>query len=267
MSFTDYYNHLKENPNNISFWYPKIKDCGIPTPKTYIIDIPEEVLIACFMDGDQKQNMDIVYNWVKNELMTAIPEDLRGLLFIKNGAFSNKFDFNTACVRYSSLDIARSIIEINYASLMLETGGNTELAIRERILNQKEDVPCIYNGMPLRNEYRVFYNFDTKKALYVVNYWDWDYCYDAISRNMSDKIIYESYYGRLKEHYETNKDKVMQYVEEHMQTVTGLDGIWSIDIMEANNNLWLIDMALGYRSAYWDPVKAGLQEEDNGQNK
>jgi hypothetical protein len=44
-----------------------------------------------------------------------------------------------------------------------------------------------------------------------------------------------------------------------MQNVTGLEGIWSIDIMEADGNLWLIDMALGHRSAYWDPVLAGIE--------
>jgi hypothetical protein len=259
MSFTDYYNSLKDNQNNISFWYPKIKDCGILTPNTYIAEVPEEVVKACFMEGDQQKNMDTVYEWVKNELMPAIPKELRGLLFIKNGAYSNKFDFNTACARYSALDIARSIIEINYASLMFETGGNTEIAIRERIMHYENVDPCIYNGMPLRNEYRIFYNFDTKSALYVVNYWDWKYCYDSISRNITDKIVYESHYGRLQEHYDENKNKIMQYVEEHMQNVTGLEGIWSIDIMEANGNLWLIDMAIGHRSAYWNSVLAGVE--------
>ena len=149
MSFTDYYNYLKKNPNNISFWYPKIKDCGIPTPLTYIVEVPEKVLMACFMEGNIQDNIDTVYDWVKTELMPNIPDDLHGLLFIKNGAFSNKFDFNTACVRFNSMDITRSIIEINYASLMFETGGNTELAIRERILHRDDVTPCIYNGMPL----------------------------------------------------------------------------------------------------------------------
>jgi hypothetical protein len=259
MNFTDYYNGFKDNPNNISFWYPKIKDCGILTPNTYITDIPEEVLKACFMEGNQQECIDTVYNWVKNELMPNLPNELRGLLFIKNGAFSNKFDFNTACARYSALDIARSIIEINYASLMFETGGNAEIAIRERIVSNEYFVPCIYNGMPFQNEYRIFYNFDTKKALYIVNYWDWKYCYDAISRNITDKLVYECYYGRIQEHFEENRIRIMQYVEEHMQNVTGLEGIWSIDIMEANGNLWLIDMALGHCSAYWDPVLAGIE--------
>jgi hypothetical protein len=259
MSFTEYFNSFKENPNNISFWFPKVKDCGIRVPETYITEIPEDVFKACFMDHPL-EDTDTVYKWVKDELMPAIPETLRGLLFIKNGAYSNKFDFNTACVRYTALDIARSIIEINYASLMLGTGGNSEIAIRERIMHYDTITPCIYHDMPLQNEYRVFYDFDKKKALYVVNYWDWGYCHDAIARNISDKIVYEHYYGRLLENYEATKDSVMELVENHMQNVE-LTGIWSVDIMQANGDFWLIDMAVGHRSAYWDPVKAGVTNE------
>ena len=256
--FTDYYNSLKENPNNISYWYPKIKDCGMLVPETLIVTIPEDIVIAFFMEGDVQANQDKVYEWVKTAIMPALPSSLRGLIFMKNGAFSNKFDFNTCAIRANALEITRNLIEINYTSLMFDTGGNTEVAIRERILSNS-NIPCIYHGMPLNNEYRVFYDFDSKKALYSVNYWDWGYCHDAISRNLSDKLIYECYYGRLLKHYEEMKDNVMQLVEEHMQNVTGLDGIWSIDIMEANGQMYLIDMALGENSAYWDPVLAGVE--------
>ena len=39
-----------------------------------------------------------------------------------------------------------------------------------------------------------------------------------------------------------------------------LSGIWSVDILEDEcHDFWLIDMALGHRSAYWNPEKAGVQ--------
>ena len=50
----------------------------------------------------------------------------------------------------------------------------------------------------------------------------------------------------------------MKLVEEHMKDVN-LSGIWSVDILEdEQGEFWLIDMALGYRSAYWNPEKAGV---------
>ena len=60
-------------------------------------------------------------------------------------------------------------------------------------------------------------------------------------------------YPELAFQYAKNKDNVMEYVDKHMKNVKDLDGIWSVDILETENNeLWLIDMAEGHRSAYWD---------------
>ena len=254
----EYYNDLKQDVHNVSYWFPKVANCGIKVPKTFVKEIPVELFGHLFIDHP-KEDIDCIYNWVKNELIPSIPNELRGLIFIKNGAFSNKFDFSTCSIRCNPLEIARSIAEINYASLMFDTGGNTEIVIRERIPFDERITPTIYHGMPLRNEYRVFYDFDNRKALYIANYWDWNYCHDAISHNVTDKIVYEKVYNRLAEHYVQNREKVMAMVEEHMKDVE-LSGIWSVDILEDEcHDFWLIDMALGHRSAYWNPEKVGVQ--------
>ena len=254
---SEYFNDLKNDVHNVSYWFPKVKDCGIKVPETFVKQIPEDLFGHLFMDHPEK-DINYVYNWVENELMPSIPKSLYGLVFIKNGAFSNKFDFSTCSVRCNVLELTRAIIEINYASLMFDTGGNTEIVIRERIPFDESKTTTIYHGMPLRNEYRIFYDFDNHKALYSANYWDWSYCHEAISRNVTDKIVYEKVYNELHAHYIFNQDKVMKLVEEHMKDVN-LSGIWSVDILEdEQGEFWLIDMALGYRSAYWNPEKAGV---------
>ena len=254
---SEYFNDLKNDVHNVSYWFPKVKDCGIKVPETFVKQIPEDLFGHLFMDHPEK-DIDCVYNWVENELMPSIPKSLYGLVFVKNGAFSNKFDFSTCSVRCNVLELTRAIIEINYASLMFDTGGNTEIVIRERIPFDESKTATIYHGMPLRNEYRIFYDFDNHKALYSANYWDWSYCHEAISRNVTDKIVYEKVYNELHAHYIFNQYKVMKLVEEHMKDVN-LSGIWSVDILEdEQGEFWLIDMALGYRSAYWNPEKAGV---------
>ena len=251
------YNDLKQDVHNVSYWFPKIKDCGIKVPETFIKEIPEKLFPHLFMDKPD-EDIDHIYNWVKDELIPNIPKELRGLIFVKNGTFSNKFDFNTCSIRCNPLELTRSIIEINYTSLMFDTGGNTEIVIRERIPFDDRKTLTIYNGMPLRNEYRVFYDFDNHKALYVANYWDWDYCHNSISSNATDKIIYEKAYNHLAEHYVQNREKVISMVEEHMKDVE-LTGIWSVDILEDEyKNFWLIDMALGYHSAYWNILETRM---------
>lgn len=257
MNITTYYESLKNDQNNISYWYPKIRNCGMSIPKTQIFTVPERIVKAFYMEGNMQQNIDEVYEWVKSELTPLLKPELQGLIFMKNGAYSNKFDFSTCATRATAIDITRNLIEINYASLMFETGGNAEVAIRERIISNENEVPCIYNGMPLRNEYRLFYDFDNNKPLYIVNYWDWEYCHDAISRNVTDKIVYETIYPQLNKHYEEKKDVVMENCRKALKCVSGLSGIWSVDIMEdETGTLWLIDMAIGERSAYWNPKLA-----------
>ena len=105
--------------------------------------------------------------------------------------------------------------------------------------------------MPLHTEFRVFYDFDATKALYCVNYWDYDY----VAKNLysyNDKLVFESYYPKILKEYEMNKNKVCDLVEKHMQSVD-LTGKYSIDIMmDTKKQFWLIDMALARNSAYWN---------------
>ena len=84
------YNDLKQDVHNVSYWFPKIKDCGIKVPETFIKEIPEKLFPHLFMDKPD-EDIDHIYNWIKDELIPNIPKELRGLIFVKNGTFSNKF--------------------------------------------------------------------------------------------------------------------------------------------------------------------------------
>ena len=55
----DGYNGLNENKNNFSYWFPKIKDCGIEIPKTFYAKVPIEVykdLLNSLDNDDLKLN-------------------------------------------------------------------------------------------------------------------------------------------------------------------------------------------------------------------
>ena len=161
MSFGDFYRRLSNNSNNISNWFPKIEKCGLAVPKTCIIKVPENIVKAFFMEPEKNETIDTlfdrVYDWVDGVLVPTAREEIgKGLWFMKNGCFSNKYNFNSCCVTDNSHEITTKLIDINYTSLMFDTGGNTEVAIRERILFDENTIPCIYNGMPLRPEYRIF---------------------------------------------------------------------------------------------------------------
>lgn len=251
---------IRNNPNNFSFWFPKIENCGIPVPKSVIIQLPDDIIQSLFLEreGDDDRITDFVRNTVK----PAIPEEWNRI-FIKNGCFSNKFDFQYCCIRPTVHRLVTSIEQINMDALCLDTDGESELVIREFLEPYHYDddelgikIYSIYNGMPLRPEIRVFYDFDNRRALYAANYWDWNYCHDRIcERDCTDELAYEAAYPTIESFFNKMQGNALELVEKSLKNVD-MQGIWSVDLMWHEGQFWLIDMAVGHRSAYWDPKLA-----------
>lgn len=234
--------------NNFSYWYPKIESCGIKTPRSLIFKVPsniQEILMSDYEDGQ----FEIVDEWVKKEILPVIKKKGMHLLFVKNGTFSAKFDATSCFV--TPTRVTESIISINYDALILGAGGFGEVIIRERILHNQKVIPCIYNGLPLRNEFRVFYDFTKKEVIFTENYWRYDYVFPKLM-DATDKIIFEHEKERVEEVFASKKQEVEELVARAMESVTTLEGPWSVDIMYESGEYYLIDMALAEMSAYWE---------------
>lgn len=244
-----------ESLNLFSHWYPKIKDCGLKVPQSLIVPTPEDkdFFLHFYMEHPEEDEAAIL-NWVKNSVVPALEKSpLRGhLLFVKNGCFSNKFDARYCMCLPSVLDLTQSIININYQSLCADAGGEGEIVLRERIRHDPRVTPCFYNGLPLRPEFRVFYDFSKKEPIFTANYWDYDYVFPHLY-NLTDKIIFDHQHNYLDIIFQERKEEIQSLVAKHMQSVEGLEGPWSIDIMIGGDATpFLIDMAIAERSAYWE---------------
>lgn len=249
--------------NNFSFWFPKVKDCGIPVPKTFYArlpsakDEPELVngLYEAFCLDEPTKNINTIRSWLKRDVFPHIKEmGLTGHLFVKNGTYSNKFDANGCCIINGISNLSEAIARINYSSMCVGAGGLGEIVVRQFIEYDPRTEPTIYNGLPFRSEFRVFYDFDTSRIIDIVNYWDYDYCYPHI-HNLTDKIVFDHERERMERVFRNKKAEIVCMVDNAMKTVTGLTGKWSIDILfDGTGRCWLIDMAIAERSAYWDVV-------------
>ena len=269
-------NYLRSNPNNFSYWFPHVKELGgkgINIPESVIIPIPEEIYKAFFRE--RKGDGEKIDNWVIDHVVPAIeanPLLKNKKIFIKNGCFSDKFDFAKSCLIENYQDeetLIKHISNIQSDAIIHETDGYLELVIRQYIEPSRPNTPTIYNGMPLRPEIRIFYDFDRHKYLYSVNYWDWDYCHDHIcfgwdGERTPDADTYETAWPFLKFKTEKLLDKYFPLISEALSNVATLtmpDGqpnIWSVDFILEDSCVWLIDMAQGWRSVYWDPNKIML---------
>lgn len=249
------------NRNNFSYWFPhvlKLRSKKIRIPVSYIVSVPCDVYKAFFLEKNSDRKK--IYEFVSEYVVPILSKHFKGKdVFMKNGCFSNKFDFEKSChilPTDSAVDLTNKLCELNYNSILCETYGYLELVLREWI-EPSPDTKAIYDGMPFRPEMRLFYDFDKKEALYSVNYWDWDYCHDAIcDRNPEDKIVYEEDYRKLEDGVRIWGEKHFPIISEALATVNYMSGIWSIDFILEEDCVWLIDMALANTSAYWDKKKA-----------
>lgn len=262
----EYFKQLEENnykedrtyPENFSNWYNCIESFGEFNHSRVIsnqIFTQEEVHILQETDTINK----VDWNKIKQILKPTLDKlNNTSLYSIKNGCFSDKFNGNI-CFS-TKYDLCEKFWKLQYDSAMYDTGGYTELVVRELIPYNMYTTPLIYNGLPLRTELRVFYNLDTKQIEYVVDYWDYDYCYEHL--NITDKIVFDWFHKQ--DNYTSNLIYITDYVYKNINTLKfnkKLNGIWSIDFMlvsdvdEFIDGVYLIDMARGFRSAYWDSLK------------
>ena len=246
--------------NNFSFWFPKVEHCGIAVPKTFFTKLPSveenemaQRLYESFYVENYRESIATIHEWLDKDIIPCLKEkDLTGHIFVKNATFSNKFDANKSCNLYGIDSLADAILRINYEALCCGAEGTTEIVVREYIESDLRRTPCIYNGLPLRNEFRVFYDFDNNCPIFTANYWDWDYVYPHL-HYATDKIIFAHEREHIERVFEEKKEEVQELVAKAMKNVEGLDGQWSIDILlDEWGKYWLIDMAVAQQSAYWD---------------
>ena len=251
-----------ERLNLFSHWFPKVENCGIAVPKSVVIQVPHNLHEHLYMDHPD-EDIDAVRAWVKSSVDPVLEASgLKGhMLFIKNGSFSYKYDACAGCLPPPSPDIAMNIINIMYYDAMFDVGGCSELVIRERITHNSKVTPTIYNGLPFRTEFRVFYDFDTREVIFCANYWDYDYCYSHL-HDRTDRIVFDAMREEMQKSYESHKQEAVDLVKTSMRNVDGLTGPWSVDLMlTERGEFYLIDMALAERSAYWE-MRPGVDRKE-----
>lgn len=273
------YEVLGMNRNSIGHWFPALKAAAdsqyfFKVPVTKIVKVPLPLLQLTRNDyfSLTPTTLDIVNRWAYE----AFDLDENKTYFVKTGTYSSKFDFRNAKVTRPKevRELGSYLLFIHFQALQMASplfspciyGVSTtnEWCVREYI-EDKEDNPCIYHGMPLHTEYRVFIDCDTDEVLGIAPYWKPDVMKkrfttgaDADTADMKhDYIIYKMHEDKLMARYEANKDMIVERIRDMLPDIS-LDGQWSLDIMQNGDDFWLIDMATADTSALNDCVPVGL---------
>lgn len=278
--------------NSIGNWFPRLANAiyysdfdFFQLPKTKIMKVPLPVLQMSRMEytGLSSTTFQIIDQFCQE----AFELDETKEYFIKTGVFSSKFDFRNAHIHDAKevKEIGEYLLFISFQAscfahfdlsgrnqpIMYGAATTNEWVVRE-FIKDKENNPCIYKGLPLHTEYRVFVDADTKEVLGINPYWDPDVMKQRFGKEadandpdmMHDYVIYAAHEKTLMERYEKNKDKVQREIMKLLPFLE-LKGQWSIDVMQNGEDFWIIDMALAKDSALLSCVpknKIKAVEED-----
>lgn len=274
------YEIIGMNPNSMGKWLPQLVEaCREQTffriPATSIVKVPLTLLQLTRQEYTEltPTTMAIVDQWAYEAF--HLNDSLE--YFIKTGDYSSKFDFRNAKVAgvKEVQELGEYLLFIHYQALQMASslchpciyGVSTtnEWVVREFIPDQ-EGNPCIYKGLPLHTEYRVFVDCDTNHVIGVAPYWEPDtmkqrfgHEEDADSpHQIHDYVIYQSHQSTLMHRYHEYKDSVCSHIEEILPGLE-LHGQWSIDVMQNGDEFYLIDMALAENSAFYNYVPQELR--------
>lgn len=270
------YELLNHDPNTMSNWLFAIKEVVDQTnffkiPRTRIIKVPLALLQSTRVYEYQELSslsLEIINRYAQKVFELDLEKDY----FIKTGTFSSKFDFRNAKVTKGQevSELGSYLWYIQHQANQMASplnnrviygvSSNNEWVVRE-FIDDKENNPTIYNGLPLHTEYRVFVDFDTEEVIGISPYWHsevmkenfLDIGVSAPIQKNHDYINYINHEETLMKRYEENKDLVVSEVLKLLKDCK-LKGQWSIDVMQNGSDFWLIDMARASESALSDCV-------------
>lgn len=245
------YNH---NRNTMSFWFPTLKKAAqkqsfFKIPKTKIITLPPE--LSSYMrieyQNTTPDSRKFFNQWLFKHFNEHFDLDVDKEYFIKTGTFSSKFEFHNAHLTEPE-EIGDYFSVINNFAMQVGAGLTNDVVVREWIPDpEKHDT--IYDGMPLRTEFRAFIDCDHNQLIDIVPYWN-----PIVMKNVLSQQ--GQYCQDIQADYQTylrNQDRLVNEFNQYQNTLRkellpiidklDLEGCWSLDIMKSGNDFYLIDMA------------------------
>lgn len=219
--------------NDLAFWYPKLKEIGMLTPKTEYFRTDVEFMH--FWDGKTPDGFDAFEVHLKE-----VAGRMGYPCFMRTGHTSGKHD--GACFIESEAALDKKILQLAEFSGLVDMPTNTWV-IRERL--QLEAHFNAFNALPINRERRYF--FEDGEVICHHPYWipdaihsadndNWEELLEMINHEPSEEIIYLT--------------ELTRKVAKHFS------GAWSIDWAKTDSGEWYaIDMAQAGRSYHWDGCK------------
>ena len=260
--------------NSLLYWFFKVKDLGIPVPKTEIVRLsPEE--IQAYQTGEEDCfNLDRL----ESEIRKVVEKGFVLPVFLRTDQYSHKHYWKKSCYLNDLTVLSRHLFEIISGSANADfLGLPLEAIVVREFIPMDSRFHAFSEEMPVNPERRYFIR--NGKILCHHPYWIPDAILKGTPKRLPDnwrellterkidlfsvegleqreKIMISPLPINWKEigeeiNYES-KEEIILLTDYSSRVAKAVSGFWSVDFCRAKDKRWiLIDMALGEKS--WHP--------------
>lgn len=233
---------MQQTENSLLYWYPKVKDLGIPTPETIIVELKNQHSLMDVCEGDFSS---LEPQW--NEILESARK-IGFPLFMRTDEYSGKHNWKNTCYVEKEEDLKQHIFNLFEDSFLADMLG---LPIRalvfRKFIPMKNLFNAFYGEMPVNPEIRFFVKDGE------VLCWHWYWVEEAIERGTPEGKLPSDWRQKIEQAKQMLSDSKIVLLNIYASKVAKqIRGYWSVDFcLSKTNECILIDMALGNNS--WHP--------------
>lgn len=238
----------KTSHNSLAYWFPRIRDAGLPVPTTVLVETGDCQLIE-LCDGKTPTDFDKFCQEIKEA-----GNQVGWPCFLRTGEGSGKHNWDRTCNLTSASEIGQHVYALVEWSECVDLCGLPYhvWAVREFLPTLPLGRLASYGNMPLCREFR-FFTKSGKVACYHP-YWP----LEAIEQGSPD-WEWEPVSGM----------RALEILPREVEDLTPLaeragaacpDDDWSIDFLWTSRGWFLTDMAIAARSYHWEPCQTDSEE-------
>jgi hypothetical protein len=231
---------MVEDKNSLLFWFPRIKDLGIPYPKTEIVLFSE--------NGSEYIQYIETSNFLPSKFLEELIDKAKLIgypLFMRTDYISCKHSFHNYWIPY-----IKNVYDLARVSNFFEESINCGFGLPLHAFVLREFLELDYrfkafSGMPIARERRYF----IRDGAVVCHHAYWP---EEAIRFFSEVEEPQGWQSQLQELNIESQEEVDLLTEYATKVANALEGYWSVDFAYGKNGIWyLIDMATGEES--WHP--------------
>jgi hypothetical protein len=226
--------------NSMLYWWPKVKDLGIPMPKTVMVNV-DSGGIEKVLENDFSE-----YHVHEEEIQNAVQEV--GLpLFLRTDLTSGKHDWEQTCYYESGGGLLMHVYYLmDYCERADFIGLSTRALVFREYIPMESSFTAFSGQMPVNSERRYFVR--DGETICHHPYW----IAEAVEQGAPEGSLPENW-RELLELVNTETPEEIELLTGYAETIGKvLKGYWSVDFCKAKDGRWVfIDAAEGLAS--WHP--------------